>query len=157
MSIRLKIIDNKIRGIIPAGRQQPDYVTIFPDEVAKKIGDLLDEYGNGQYEIEVVERTVNDEIGEHVVNDIKVVKHPQKPTAAQQAAYIETEANRRIAVEYSRSKIDRLVVGAMDAMRRGEVDEDFRVYADRRQQIEAEVAAEVTKQIEGVQIENAKT
>jgi hypothetical protein len=75
MSIRLKFIDNKIRGIIPAGRRQPDYVTIFPDKVAKGIDELLDEYGNGQYEIRVSE-TENGKQAE-------VVKKRMAPTAEQ--------------------------------------------------------------------------
>jgi hypothetical protein len=75
MSIRLKFIDNKIRGVIPAGRRQPDYVTIFPDKVAKGIDELLDEYGNGQYEIRVSE-TENGKQAE-------VVKKRMAPTAEQ--------------------------------------------------------------------------
>jgi hypothetical protein len=75
MSIRLKFIDNKIRGIIPAGRRQPDYVTIFPDKVAKGIDELLDEYGNGQYEIRITET----EDGKQA----EVVKKRMAPTAEQ--------------------------------------------------------------------------
>jgi hypothetical protein len=56
MSIRIKFIDNKICGVIPAGRRQPDWKEFFPDYVRKLIlDDLLDEYGNGQYEIRVTE------------------------------------------------------------------------------------------------------
>jgi hypothetical protein len=75
MSIRLKFIDNKIRGVIPAGRRQPDYVTIFPDKVVKGIDELLDEYGNGQYEIRVSE-TENGKQAE-------IVKKRMAPTAGQ--------------------------------------------------------------------------
>jgi bisphosphoglycerate-independent phosphoglycerate mutase (AlkP superfamily) len=75
MSIRLKFIDNKIRGVIPAGRRQPDYVTIFPDKVAKGIDELLDEYGNGQYEIRITET----EDGKQA----EVVKKRMAPTAEQ--------------------------------------------------------------------------
>jgi hypothetical protein len=75
MSIRTKFIDNKIRDIISAGRQKPDYENIFPDSVAKGIDELLDEYGNGQYEIRVSE-TENGK-------DVEVVKKRLRPTAEQ--------------------------------------------------------------------------
>lgn len=149
MSIRVEFVNGYIKGFAAAGRTVPDYKTIYPNMDLPE--DLKDRYGNLQYEIEVTERAVNDEIGEHVVKDVRAVKKPQKPTAAQQAAYIERESDRRIALEYPRAKVDRLMVTAIEAMRRGEIDEEYRVYAERRQQIEAEVAAEVmdqTKQIE---------
>lgn len=89
MSIRLKFVDGKIRGIIPAGLQKPDYETIFPDiEIPEE---LLDKYGNGQYEIQVTVKEVDGQ----TVTECKPILKPKRPTDEQITKY----KNRRYAEE----------------------------------------------------------
>lgn len=123
MSIRLKIIDNKIRGIIPAGRQQPDYVTIFPDGIMKVASktdvenfELLDEYGNGQYEIRVSET----EDGKQA----EVIKKRMVPIAEQ----IEKRKKQLFKQNYSYDRDDEiaLIKDAINALQVGkEISMDY--------------------------------
>ena len=91
MSCRIKIIDGKIRGVIAAGRQQPDYKDIFPDIAMPE--DLLDEYGNGQYELKVTDGKDG--------KKVEVVHSPMMPTQEQKDKVYKQKVVSEIRKKYS--------------------------------------------------------
>ncbi len=87
MSIRIKFVGDKLAGYMPAGRQFPDYKTIVSDLELPDGFAFRDNYGNLQYEIEVTEKTVTDDMGERIEKQVQVIKKRMMPTAEQKTAY----------------------------------------------------------------------
>jgi len=141
MSIRLKIRDGKILGYAAAGRQQPDYKTIFPDKVAKGIDELLDDYGNGQYEIRVSET----EDGKQA----EVVKHRQVPSEAQ----ISRQKKQLFKEKYSYDRDDEIAIikDSLNAIANGkEPPKEYTDMEAARAQVKQEVHDEIEEDLKTI-------
>lgn len=146
MSIRIKFIDNKIRAIIPAGRQKPDFETIFPDSVAKGIDELLDKYGNGQYEISVTVKEVDGES----VTECKPIRKPMQPTEEQVRLHKKKRYVEEIRKHYTINDEIALMKDAIKAQEKGEkVPAEFSEMETTRKQIMVTVNEEIQNDLKG--------
>jgi len=115
---------NKIIAVIYAGRNKPvDYIDYFSKKTAEQVPDAkLDEYGNGQYEIQVTE--MQTEEGAHKA--VQVVKHRQVPTAEQIEKRRKQLITQNLRKEYDINDEIALVKDAINALQVGkEISVDY--------------------------------